>query len=503
MNVDNKNRQGRHLSMINIQQELELGQWDKPGREGRRARRRIKRAIDKAAKKFRQGEIPVEFDNGTCTGHGLFAKIEQFKRLVGIGKLMERVGSLEKRRNSKWSAQTMLECMLDALLVGRSRFEHMGDLRYEPGFMKVKEVDSMPGEKCYRDLMGKASDETLFELIDVCESLLKAQSAWEGGTREVWLDYDDSVLVLHGEQEGGEKGYNPARKGRPSLKLRVAQISEWRTVLWTELEGGATSLNGNFLSTHEICKTGLTNLGLVLKGVRGDRGVYDEKNCKAFEKENTLYVIKAKMTEHLRQYIFKAVSSKQWFEASSYFDVADITYKPVTWAEPRRFVVVRERIEKESGQECLPLEECYRYQAIVTDDQDSDAQDVWHNYNQRCTVENQIEELKNGFACDQNSQHEFIRNKAFMLMKIISYNLFNWFRRAVLPDEMAGAKAITIRRDVINVPANVTGEGRKRRIHLAVNPRLEKIASIMQEKLWAMLEGFQHDQYKQFVFCRV
>lgn len=473
-----------------IQQELDLGQWRKPGREGRRSRRRIRLMLNRMAKRFRRGEIPVEFDDRTCTSFGLFARIEQFKQIIGLRPLVEQVVSLRKGHNSRWGAAEMIDYMLDNLVLGQSRFEHMEALRRDPGYRKVKEVDSMPGEKRYRDLMGMATEETLLELVDVNEYLLRGMAAWEG-PREVWLDYDDTVLTLHGKQEGGQVGYNPRLRGRPSLALRVAQVSEWRAVLWVEMEGGATRLNSNFLSTHRVCEAGLRNMGLVLAGVRGDRSLYDEKNCEAFEADQTLYLFKAQMHNRLRRYILTRIEPEHWQPVSSHFDAADIRYLPGSWSKERRFVIVRERVEKESGQELLPLEECYYYQAIVTNDEDSSPEAVWHNYNRRCTVENQIEELKNGFACGQNSQHELTRNRAFMLMKVIAYNLVNWFRRAALPAEMSGARVKTIRRRVLNVAGNVLGEGRKRRIRLAPNPWLQRVEAIIREKLWSMYEWAQ------------
>lgn len=473
-----------------LQQELQIGQWRKQGRGGRAARRRIERVLGKLEKKFRRCEIPVEFDNETCTDFGLFAKLEQFKEIIGIRQLLERVVTLRKRHNSKWSAVEMFDYLLDGLMLGLSRFEHLEKLRFDPGYRKVKEVEEIPGEKRYRDLMGMAGEETLYELTDVNEHLLCGQSAWEKD-RQVWIDYDDSVLTLNGRQEGGQIGYNPTRKGRPSLKMRVAQINEWRSVLWMELEGGSVSLNTEFLTTHSVCVAGLERLGLVLEGVRADRGAYDEKNCEAFEAQSTQYLIKARMTQHLRNCIVKHIKDNEWTAVSSHYDVASMQYKPVTWKAPRRFVIVRERIEKESNQACLPLEEFYRYQAIVTSDNESGGEAVWHNYNKRCTVENQIEELKNGFACGQNSQHEFIRNKAFMLTKMIAYNMFNWFRRSALPDDMSGARIETVRRKVINIAGNITGKARKRRIHLAANPWLQRVEAVITERLWRFFDWVQ------------
>ncbi len=43
-----------------------------------------------------------------------------------------------------------------------------------------------------------------------------------GRPREVWLDIDDTVITLFGNQEGAVVGYNPRYRGRPSHKAKVA-----------------------------------------------------------------------------------------------------------------------------------------------------------------------------------------------------------------------------------------------------------------------------------------
>ncbi len=50
---------------------------------------------------------------------------------------------------------------------------------------------------------------------------------------------------------------------------------------------------------------------------------------------------------------------------------------------------------------------------------------MWHFYNQRCTVENRIDELKDGFAMDQQSQRTLFQNRAYALIKVIAYKLLN------------------------------------------------------------------------------
>ena len=103
-----------------------------------------------------------------------------------------------------------------------------------------------------------------------------------------------------------------------------------------------------------------------------------------------------------------------------------------------------------NGQLLLPG--LYKYQAIVTNIEDEIPLEIWQDYNRRARIEGTIEELKacsersesNGFACEQMSQHEIRRNRAFMAVKLIAYNLHNFFKKVLLPDLSTGLNALIL-----------------------------------------------------------
>ena len=74
------------------------------------------------------------------------------------------------------------------------------------------------------------------------------------------------------------------------------------------------------------------------------------------------------------------------------------------------------------------------------------AEEIFNDYNQRCNIENKIDELKEGFAFDQNTQINHKCNELYLLIKMIAFNLNNWFKRTFLPENMHHHEIITIRR---------------------------------------------------------
>jgi len=85
--------------------------------------------------------------------------------------------------------------------------------------------------------------------------------------------------------------------------------------------------------------------------------------------------------------------------------------------------------------------------------------EIWRWYNKRCNVENKIDELKQGLAVDQTSQHEMIRNAAFMWIKALAYNLLNWFKSSLMPKGHRHHKVPALKRVLINIPGNIVGNG--------------------------------------------
>jgi len=135
------------------------------------------------------------------------------------------------------------------------------------------------------------------------------------------------------------------------------------------------------------------------------------------------------------------------------------------------------------SQTAIEFKDLYDYEVIVTNMEDLSPEEVWHWYNKRCNVENKIDELKSGVAIDQTSQNEMSRNMAFMWIKILSYNLLNWFRLALLPAGASSYEIPTIRRLILNVPGNVAGNGRYRHVRLAANQWLHKVVDNIKNKL--------------------
>jgi len=117
----------------------------------------------------------------------------------------------------------------------------------------------------------------------------------------------------------------------------------------------------------------------------------------------------------------------------------------------------------------------YEYQAIVTNIDYLTPVKIFDEYNQRCNIGNKLDELKEGFAFDKNSQINHKCNELFLLIKMIAYNLHNWFKRAFLPKDLIHHEIGTVRRILYKVAGNITGSAQYKHISFAPNKLLERI----------------------------
>lgn len=449
----------------------------------RELQHRHEKALSRLQKLVGKTNLPITFDNTTVTGFGNFGLFEALKQTIDFAGILQKHFTVHRHHNCTYSAAELVDIMVDCAALGLLRFDHMNQLKVDPGYQKIKGINQVPDERTLRYLISKLGVEDIEKLKKVNQAVLFLKAKMDA-PREIWLDIDDTVITVFGGQQGSEVGYNPRYHGRSSYKTKVAFISGSCELLNAGLYGGKTSSNGGFL---EFFQDTLSLVGpeTVVKGVRMDRGFFDEKNFNYLEDNNIEYVCKAPLNSSLWKIINYLTEQHSWQKLDDTYAVAEITVPLQSWERSRRFVFIRETLKTVTKgiQTAFEFKDAYDYQAIVTNMEDLSPEEIWHWYNKRCNVENKIDELKTGVAVDQTSQNELSRNMAFMWIKILSYNLLNWFRLTLLPPGASRYEIPTIRRLILNVPGNVVGNGRYRHVRLAVNQWLQGVVDKIKIKL--------------------
>ena len=94
------------------------------------------------------------------------------------------------------------------------------------------------------------------------------------------------------------------------------------------------------------------------------------------------------------------------------------------------------------------------YTFIVTN-MELDPERLIQFYCNRGRMENFIKESKNGFDFDSMSSQRKIVNANRLQISMLAYNLFNWFRRMVLPAKMQKLQIETFRLKLIKIASRI------------------------------------------------
>ena len=386
----------------------------------RQLEREYEKKLHSLQRRIRNFNLPVSFDNFSVTAFGNFGLLEAFKQMIDFRGMLGQV-HLKRHHNCQYTDIDLLDTVIDALSLGLLRFSHMNALQTDPGYQKIKEITRVPDESTLRSFLSIICEQKALDQLSQVNNALLSLKAKSDKPREVWLDIDDSVLTVFGKQQGASKGYNPRYHGRPSYKVKVAFISGTCELVNARLYSGNVASNGQFMEFLKETLTMLAAQNIIVKGIRIDKGFFDEDNFAYLEEQGIEYICKAKLTGTMRKVISYLDEQKQWTSLSEHYATAEITIPLPKWSKARRFVLIRETQKPKviGDQLCFDLE-TYDYEIIVTSNEEFNPEEVWHEYNKRCNIENKIDELKVGLGFEKMSQEEMDRNIAFMWMKILS-----------------------------------------------------------------------------------
>lgn len=301
------------------------------------------------------------------------------------------------------------------------------------------------------------------------------------------LDFDSTVMVREGSQEGAAKGYNPKRPGRPSHHPLLAFVSDVRMIANYWLRPGNTSASTNYLSFLEDTLSRLQDKRVGL--IRMDSGFFSGNILGYLEQRQLSYIIACRLNNRIK---YSLTHEKTWVEVADGLEIAETTYQAEHWDSPRRIVMVRQEVEKRpkaAGKQVRQLELFedeqdfgkYRYSCFVTN-LALPAKIVYDSYRGRADSENRIKELKYDFSIDDFVSHNFWATEACGNFIVMAYNFMSLFRHALInSDKKKFLK--TIRYELISTPAYLGKKKDKHILYLARSLKTRKSFLSIWEKL--------------------
>ena len=143
----------------------------------RKKRKEIKKAKYRLEKKLRKINLPVEFTNSTTSQFANFHLLEAFKEAIGFKRLVRQILTENKAHNCLYQTYQMLDYFIDAQCLGLSRFEHVGSLRHDPAYLKIKgDLTRFPEESSFRRFLNIDTEILLEELRIINRKLIEMRA---------------------------------------------------------------------------------------------------------------------------------------------------------------------------------------------------------------------------------------------------------------------------------------------------------------------------------------
>ncbi len=262
-------------------------------------------------------------------------------------------------------------------------------------------------------------EDTLVQLQQIARKLRKAIYSIKK-PEFMLFDIDSTLLDTYGNQEGEGFNYHYQAHGYHPLLCYDGLTGD---ILKAELRDGTMYCSkGADTFMKSLLDEIIEDFPDMPPFLRDDSGFASPGLYEVLEDKNCKYAIRLKENVKLRelaededQALYRATKFNQLDYAVEY---GEFLYQAGSWSHPRRVVF---KIEKPYGQMI------HLYTFIVTT-LEMEPYQVIQFYCGRGKMENFIKEGKSGFDFAAVSSSSKLVNANRLLIHVLAYNLFNWFR---------------------------------------------------------------------------
>jgi DDE family transposase len=331
-----------------------------------------------------------------------------------------------------------------------------------------------------------ASDSTAFRVIEkiaVSPELLEALRAaharargcfWErhGAPQSLTIDVDATLVTVHSEKEKAAGNY----KGGFGFHPLMSYADQTREALGALLRPGNAGSNTTAdhqtvldLALAQIPAEHIEDLQVL---VRADTAGATHGLADYCREHSMRFSVGYELSEQVRSAILQ-IPVDAWVSALEQDgserkngQVAEITERLdlSSWPERCRLIVRRERPHP-GAQLSFTDQDGYRFQAILTDQEDQDIAALECRHRQHAHVEDRIRDDKDtGLA--KFPFREFKLNEVWLQIVMLAHDLIVWTQALALGDELAKTEPKRLRYRLLHVAARLAFSGRRAKLHL-------------------------------------
>ena len=394
-------------------------------------------------------QIKLNFDGGDLSSDAGLLLIKEFAAKIGFTKLIKNKFKTNDKSIRIHKDDENLMQMIYQIIAAYFEDDCADELTSDPVFSAILEKKSLASQPTISRFFNRMDKDTLLQFDDIDKSLRDIIYAIKR-PEHMLLDLDSTLFYTYGNQEGEGFNFHYQAHGYHPLLCYDGLTGD---LLKAELRDGTRHCSNDadkFMESifQEYMERDIKTY------LRGDSGFSSPKLYKTCEMNGCSYAIRLKKNASLialasdkDEELYQATKDDQISYAVTY---GEFMYQAGSWDYPRRVVF---KIEKPYGQ----LTHMYTF--IVTN-MDMEPYQIIQFYCGRRKKENFNKEGKSGFDFAAVSSHSKVVNANRMRLHMLAYNLFNWFRRLVLPANMRKQQVDTIRLKLMKIAARAIRSAR-------------------------------------------
>ena len=395
--------------------------------------------------------IKINFNGGDLSSDAGLLLLKEFVCKIGLDQLIkDHFQTNDKTIRFHKDNENLLQKIYQQL-AGYFTDDDSDELTTDPIFTNLLNKDSLASQPTMSRFFNRMDDVTLMQL-DWILYLLRKRIYSIRKPEMVLFDIDSTLFDTFGNQEG--EGYNQhySNHGYHPLLCYDGLTGD---LLKSVLRPGTVYTSTDCCEFMKpLLMEYLEDYPNVSLYLRGDSGFACPELFELLETNGTSYAIRLKMNDTLINLADALERELDDITADNKVDYAvvygEFRYAANSWGQTRRIIV---KVEKQVNQLV------YMHTFIVTN-MDLKPSEIIQFYCNRGRMENFIKESKSGFDMDNMSSHSMLINSNRMQISVLVYNIFNWFRRLVLPKSMRKFQIDTFRLKLLKIAAKMVHSAR-------------------------------------------
>jgi DDE family transposase len=412
--------------------------------------------------------VDVTADGAGLVSHAGSALVAQVADKLGLTRaLSSRLAALKQRRRGHDPGGVIRDLAV-MLADGGECVSDLGAVRDQEALFGAVASDST----AFRVIDKVAEEQLLGELRAAHVQARERFWKLHGAPERVTIDIDATLITSHSEKEHAAGNY----KGGFGFHPLQAYADETREALGAKLRPGNAGANTAAdhiavldMAIGQIPAEYVEPIEIL---VRADSAGATHELADHCHEGNMRFSFGYELTETVRAAILQ-IPADAWVPALDQDgsvrengEVAEITDQIdlSSWPEGSRLIVRRERPHP-GAQLSFTDHDGYRFQAILTDQDDADIAVLERRHRQRARVEDRIRDDKDtGLA--KFPFKEFALNEVWMEIVLLAHDLIVWTQALLLDGELAKAEPKRLRYRLFHVAGRLAFSGRRAKLHL-------------------------------------